>query len=182
MEIVRYDRGRLWGATAMGAFITFSGLLLFLYPQLTSRMLLGHLIFGSGLGHYVLAPLLLGACILHLGGTIRLALGNSIAIRTDGRDLVVHTLFRTARLPIPYLAPVGPKQSRYGSNFVYTLIFRAATGGASGATTLRLPLTLTEARADDLAFCWLPSTSFVPAAVARRAGIGKMRCPCLLRP
>lgn len=138
MILVKYGQGKLLRvAITCGFFTAFFTLLFF------GRSFLVHgigwwRIFGTGFGHYALAP----ALILGLGTfcwrTAVLSAGDLVALRATPSDLSVTTLWRTVRIPWRELESVRMERLGIGWGIQGQVHFRTARG------VVRLPLRLSD--------------------------------------
>ncbi|HEU0098168.1 MAG TPA: hypothetical protein VFQ67_05260 [Allosphingosinicella sp.] len=145
MILLRYNAAKLLIAAGALLFLLVPLVLIFLYPEEPGHLRGGFIrLLSAGLGHDVVLPVLIGACLMLMGRCAATALGDGVAIEAKGDSIHVTDIWGTRRIAWAQLAPLQiERTSRYGSTN-HRLIFR---GGGRAA---KVPVGLTELADDAL--------------------------------
>lgn len=141
MILLRYNPAKLLLTSVLLLFFLVPLLLIFLYPEELeqSRRGLARLL-GSGPGHDVVLPALIGLCLLFMWRCAATAMGQLVAIEAKEDSLHVTDLWGTKRIPWAQLAPVRIERTSTLASTSYRLIFRG------DRATAKVPVGMTELR------------------------------------
>ena len=147
MQTLRYSRGKLLFAAAMGMLCALFFIAAFLNPDAFAGSRRGR-IFTTDLGHYVFAPLLIAVCSVLAWRAAAIACGTLAAVECSASALHVTGLWGRRRIGWTDLVSIVVERTA-GQN---QLVFLTRSGGLFGGNKVRLSLGLTqlhESRTED---------------------------------
>lgn len=138
MVLVKYSQGKLLRVAITCGLFTALFVLLFVSRTLLTYSFGWWRLFGTGFGHYVLAPALIVCLGIFCWRTASLSAGNLLALRATPNEIYVTTLWRTVRIAWSDLESVRMERLGIGWGIQGQLLLR------TGSDTVRLPLRLTD--------------------------------------
>jgi hypothetical protein len=139
MILLRYNGAKLLLAAGLLLLFLIPLALIFLYPEELVQSRRGFVrLLGSGFGHDVFVPLLIGACLVLMWRLVATAMGSLVAIEAREDSIRVTDMWGTQHIAWARLAPIEVERTSAMGSTNNRLIFR---GGRRAA---KVPVGMTD--------------------------------------